>query len=286
MAVAVVKPSAEQLARLAPFERRAFHLVDFVNTNPLTKATAAAFLRTVGTTWVYFATRRLIHILGMDHVRQLRPRRGLLLVSNHRSFFDQYVIACWLLRESDLLRRVYFPVRADFFYQRPLGLAVSLLMSALSMYPPVFREDSKREFNSYGLKRLIQILQQPGSVVGIHPEGTRNKGPDPYTLLPAQPGVGKLILEARPEVLPIFINGLGNDLKKQVGGNFDGSGSPVVIAFGKPLDLTSFYARRNTLRAQKDLADSVRQAITSLGPVEREYRLELEARPRRGPVLL
>jgi 1-acyl-sn-glycerol-3-phosphate acyltransferase len=283
---AVVHPSHEQLARLDRFERLAFHLVDYVNTNPVAKAGSSAFLRTVGMTWVYYATRRLVHILGLRNVRSLHPSRGLLLVSNHRSFFDQYVISCWLFRTSHLLRRIYFPVKAEFFYQRPLGLVVSLAMSGLSMYPPVFREDRKREFNTYGLKRLIQILQQPGAVVGIHPEGTRGKGPDPYTLLPAQPGVGKLILEARPEVLPIFIHGLGNELGAQIRGNFDGSGRPIVIVFGAPLDLRAYYARRNTLRTQKELSDLVRAEITRLGSVEREYRRRLEERPVRGPVLM
>jgi 1-acyl-sn-glycerol-3-phosphate acyltransferase len=280
-----VHPSLEQLARLDPFERLAFHLVDYVNTNPVTKAGSSAFLRTVGRTWVYFATRHLIHIHGLDNVRRLEPERGLLLASNHRSFFDQYVISAWLFRTCDLLRRVYFPVKADFFYQRPLGVAVSLIMSALSMYPPMFREDSKREFNTYGLRRLIQILQEPGSVVGLHPEGTRGKGLDPHTMLPAQPGIGKLIIEARPVVLPIFINGLGNELPRQIWSNFDRTGTPIIIVFGEPLDLSSFYAKRNTLRTQKALADFVREAILALGDREREYRRSLEAHPVPGPVL-
>ena len=284
MTAAVVHPSLEQLARLDPFERLAFRLADYANSNRVIKAGSSAFLRTVGTAWVYYITRNLIHLLDLEHVRQLRPKRGLLLVSNHRSLFDQYVISCWLFRETNLLRRIYFPVRAEFWYQRPLGVAVSLLASGLSMYPPIFREDSKREFNSYGVRRLIQILEQPGSVVGMHPEGTRNKGPDPYTLLPARPGVGKLILEARPDVLPIFINGLSDDLRAQLRGNFGRSGQPIIIVFGKPLELSSFYAKRNGLRTQKELADFVRSEITALGQRERAYRCELEARPVPGPV--
>mgnify|MGYP001480307136 CR=1 FL=1 len=43
---------------------------------------------------------------------------------------------------------------------------------------------------------VAALPDQPGTVVGLHPEGTRGKGPDPYTFLPAQPGVGKLALVA------------------------------------------------------------------------------------------
>src|SRR2546429_6871258 len=36
-------------------------------------------------------------------------------------------------------------------------------------------------------------------------EGTRNKSDDPYSFLRPQPGVGKLIKDANPQVVPIFI---------------------------------------------------------------------------------
>ena len=54
----------------------------------------------------------------------------------------------------------------------------------------------------------------------MHPEGTRGKGPDPYELLPAQPGVGKLALVGKPVVIPAFILGLGNDIVEDVRLNF------------------------------------------------------------------
>jgi 1-acyl-sn-glycerol-3-phosphate acyltransferase len=183
-----------------------------------------------------------------------------------------------------LLKRLYFPVRSDFFYQTPTGIFVNLVMSAWSMYPPVFREPAKRNFNEYGLRRLIELLQQPGTVVGMHPEGTRGKGPDPYRLGRAQPGIGKLIIEAKPTVVPIFINGLGNHLPKQVWGNFDGTGPPVVIVAGDPLDLSAFYQRRNSLRVQKELADHVVAEIQQLSQRERALREQLQQAPRRGPL--
>jgi 1-acyl-sn-glycerol-3-phosphate acyltransferase len=279
-----LRPSAEQLAALSTFERRSFQLADFVNTNRVAKRVAQSFLGSIGAGWVYICSRNLTHLLGLDNVRDLKPSRGLLLASNHRSLFDQYAISCWLFRTTRLLERIYFPVRSDFFYERPLGVFVSLVMSALSMYPPVFRGASKREFNAYSIQRMIQILSEPGSVVGVHPEGTRNQSPDPYTLLKAQPGIGKLILEARPTVVPIFINGLSNDFRAQVKCNFDGTGAPIIIVFGAPLDLEPFYARGTKLRNQKGVADFVLAEIAKLGQIERDYREQLQREPVRGPV--
>jgi len=279
-----IRPTAEQLASLSLFERSSFALADFVNSNPLAKQTAQTFLRSVGTSWVYHCTRNLVHLLGLEQMRRLHPPQGLLLASNHRSLFDQYVIACWLFRTTRLLQRIYFPVRSEFFYERPLGVALSFIMSALAMYPPVFRDPNKREFNSYSVRRLIQILEQPGSVVGVHPEGTRNKGDDPYDLLRAQPGIGKLILDARPTVVPIFINGLGNDFLRQVRGNFDGTGAPIIIVFGEPLELAPFYTRGTRLRVQKDVADFVLAEIGRLGQKEHEHRRQWGEGPAGGPV--
>ncbi len=281
-----IRPTSEQLAPLSPFERLSFELTDFFNTNPTTKAASGLFLRSAGMTWVYYCSRNLVHILGTRHLRELHPPGGLILASNHRSFFDLYAISCWLFRTTRLLKRIYFPVKADFWYETPMGMAISLVMSGLSMYPPVFRQPSKRDFNFYGTKRLIQLLEQPGNVVGIHPEGARNDGPDPYTLRKAQPGVGKLIMGARPTVLPIFINGLCNNFQDQVRGNFDGTGAPVVITVGAPLNLTAFNTRKNNLRTQKELSDYVLEKINELGSVEREYRQSLPPGPAGGPVIL
>jgi 1-acyl-sn-glycerol-3-phosphate acyltransferase len=282
---ATIHPTAEQLRLLSPFERVSFGLAHFVNSHHATKAASGLFLRSVGMTWVYYCSRHLVHLLGVDHLRRLQPPGGLILASNHRSFFDQYVISCWLFRTTRLLQRIYFPVKADFWYQRPLGIGLGFVLSALSMYPPIFREQGKRDFNAYGVRRLAQLLEEPGTVVGVHPEGTRNKGDDPYALLPAQPGVGKLIMDAHPTVVPIFINGLGNNFVTQVRSNHDGTGRAIIIVVGAPLDLAPFFARRNSLRVQKEIADVVLEQIRGLGDREREYRAELERHPVCGPVI-
>jgi 1-acyl-sn-glycerol-3-phosphate acyltransferase len=282
----VIYPTPEQLQRLSAFERQAFRLVNFINTSPWAKQASHRYLRMIGACWVYYCSRNLTHVLGLENIERLNPHRGLLLASNHRSFFDQYFIACWLFRTTKLLKRLYFPVRAEFWYERPLGLGLSLLMSGLCMYPPMFREPNKRDFNKYSVQRLIQLLQRPGNVVGVHPEGTRNKGKDPYALLRAQPGIGQLILGARPTVIPLFINGLSNNFGQQVVSNFDGSGTPVVLVIGKPLSLDAFYEKPNKLRTQKEVADFVLAEIYKLGQIERDYRRGFDPQNSQGPRIL
>jgi 1-acyl-sn-glycerol-3-phosphate acyltransferase len=267
-----VRPTPEQLALLTPTERLSLALCDEVNQRPRLKAVAHEFLRRVASAWVHACTRNLVRVHGLDHVVSLRPPGGVLLVANHRSFFDLYVITMVLLRHTRLAERVYFPVRAEFFYSSLPGLVVNGLMSAWSMYPPVLRQPERSAFNKYGMARLEEVLAQPGTLVGFHPEGRRGKGDDPYTLLPAQPGVGQIILQARPTVVPAFVLGLGNDFLAQIRSNFDGTGTPINVVFGAPLDLAPFYAQPVRLRTAMAVARFVREAITRLGEEERALR--------------
>ncbi|MGH7785077.1 MAG: 1-acyl-sn-glycerol-3-phosphate acyltransferase, partial [Candidatus Binatia bacterium] len=178
-----------------------------------------------------------------------------------------------LFRRTKRPMRLFFPVRAKFFYDNPAGWLVNFLMGWWSMYPPFFREGndaSKREFDKYSLRRLIQICSYGnGTVVGFHPEGKRNLNEDAYSLLPAQPGVGTVIYSARPQVVPVFIAGLGNDLPKQILGNWRG-GQKVRIWFGEPLDLGDLYEKPNRLRTHKEIADFLMIKIGELAESDRE----------------
>ena len=266
-----VVPTAEELAALGKFERLAVRFAEAMNRGPRAKAWSQAYLKHVGQRWVWHATRRLTHVHGEDALRALPPGRGVLLCTNHRSFFDQFVVMAHYAHALGHLPRLFFPVRGNFFYENPLGLLVNGLMAAFCMYPPIFRDPKKSAFNRYTQARLVELLAQPDTIVGVHPEGRRGKGEDPYTLLPAQPGVGQLILEARPTVLPAFIHGLSNDVAGQILGNYTGRGRPVVIVFGAPLGL-ALEGVPNRLRTHKQIADRVVDAIRQLGVKEREIR--------------
>ena len=278
----MIRPTEEQLSTLTRFERTAFEIADTVNRHPELKKAAHAFLKTVGAGWVYHCTKNLVHIDGLEHLTSLNPDRGVVLVANHRSFFDQYAIASQLLRNTDWVEGMYFPVRGDYFYERPDGIFVNMLMSAWAMYPPVMRRPEARTFNDFTVDVVTEVLQQRGTVVGMHPEGTRNKTDDPYTLLPAQIGIGQMVHKSRPIVLPVFILGLSNDFPRQVKGNFDGTGDPITMVFGPPLQLDKLLAEPARLRTYKKIADHTRDVLMELGKKERVFRKSLGL-PDLGP---
>ena len=105
-------------------------------------------------------------------------------------------------------------------------------------------------------------------MIGFHPEGTRNKSDDPYSFLPAQPGVGKLILAARPQVIPVFIAGLCNDLPRQIARNWNRE-DVIRIHFGEMLDLSPYLEKADRLRTHKEIADAVVAKIAELGEKDR-----------------
>jgi 1-acyl-sn-glycerol-3-phosphate acyltransferase len=228
--------------------------------------------RHIGAEWITTVTRNLVHVHGLERLPPLDPGKSYICASNHRSFFDLYMITGYLVKHG-LPHRLVFPVRSEFFYDHPLGLLVNGLMSFLAMYPPIFRERSRAALNLVGLDELAWLLRRGGTFLGIHPEGTRGKGDDPYELLPAQAGVGRLIHKSGAMVLPVFVNGLLNDLPRQVTSNYDGTGVPVHIVFGKPIDYGELSSQRGSPRLYRSISEQTLDVIAELGREERAHRL-------------
>jgi 1-acyl-sn-glycerol-3-phosphate acyltransferase len=90
---------------------------------------------TLGAGWIHLSTYNIMNVYGLEHVEAASRERPLLLVANHRSFFDMYAVSTVLFYRTSWTKRLFFPVRGRFFYQSPLGLLVNLIMGWWSMYP-------------------------------------------------------------------------------------------------------------------------------------------------------
>lgn len=267
-----VLPSASEIAPLNRIERTGFRLAHRMNLGRW-KRFWTFCQRHIGSFWIYIATYNLMNVFGLENLEETDPEQPVLLVANHRSFFDMYTVSSVLFRRTRRPITLYFPVRARFFYDSPIGWLVNLVMGWFSMYPPFFREQreaAKREFDKFSMRRLIQLCSTGrGHIIGFHPEGKRNLSDDPYSFLPAQPGIGRVIYAAQPQVVPVFVAGLGNDLPKQILGNWTG-GQKIRIWFGEQIDLTAFYERFDRLRTHKELADHLLIKIAELGERDRQ----------------
>lgn len=265
------EPSNQELEALSKIERLGFFLAHRMNKGKW-KDLMTFLQRHIGSLWIHLCTYNLMNIFGLENFEKTNPKRPILLVANHRSFFDMYVVSAMLFRKTRRRFYLYFPVRARFFYSSILGWFVNFIMGWFSMYPPFFREArevQKRRFDKFSLRFLIHICSEDKpNIIGFHPEGKRNLNDNPYNFLPAQPGIGKVLLNAKPQVVPVFIVGLGNNLPKQILGNWFG-GEKIRLWFGNPLDLSEFYAKPDKPRTHKEIADFLMKKIAELAEKDR-----------------
>lgn len=264
--------------RLSPIERAQIRWIGKSFDPGGTDRVLRFLQRHVGSTWIHHFTKHLRQVHGLDRLPPLDAGQSFVCVSNHRSFFDLYVVTAELVRRG-LPHRIVFPVRSEFFYDTRAGFAVNGVMSFFAMYPPIFRDRKRAALNLTSLDELSWMLRRGGIWVGIHPEGTRKKDDDPYTFLPAQPGVGRVIHGARVPVIPVFINGLINDLKRQVTSNFDGTGREIHVVFGAPVDFGDLLERKGSPRTYKAVADRCMEVIGELGQEEKQIRASRQRSP-------
>jgi 1-acyl-sn-glycerol-3-phosphate acyltransferase len=264
----------DPLAPLSAVERRRYRLADaLVRYVPwLSIAWNSVFMVNV----VRLLGMRRLNVRGLEHLAALGPDARVILVANHRSFFDFYMVGALLYTRTRLPKRVLFPVRSTFFYDHAFGSIVNGVMSAFTMFPPILRDagGARQRFNRFALDRCIEHLSEPGRMLGVHPEGKRNPNEDPYTLLRPQPGTGRIAL-ATPGVvvIPIWVLGLTNSIATEAKRNWLAPDEfPIDVAFGPPV---AFEDLRDHPDAAAAITERFMDAVAQLGA---------ENRARRAPV--
>jgi 1-acyl-sn-glycerol-3-phosphate acyltransferase len=260
----VTRPKAEHWLLLSRTERAGLLLAEVCARRLPWLSVAVSFFPMGALIWLGIGRR--LRLRGIEHARALRGGGSWLLVANHRSFFDFFTVVAALRFRAAYRGRLSFPVRSEFFYDRPLGVLVNLLAAGMSMYPPVFRSGRKRALNPWSLARCAEELARPSTAVGLHPEGTRGKGADPFELLAARSGPGRVALAApHARVVPVFVLGLGDSILAEIGKNLFGPARhPVWMSFGREIELADLREARAPHAARR-IAERCRAAIMALG---------------------
>ena len=278
------RPTKEQLESLTRMERTAFEIGDFWSRHlvPVSKAYNTVVMGAM----LWSTASRRLNVHDLHHLSRFRAPERVLIVCNHRTFFDFFVITAVIYWKTELSRRILFPVRSSFFYDHPLGPLVNITMSGMRMFPPVMRTESVRRrgtFNEYSVQRSIEELAQPGTVMGLHPEGTRNKTDDPYRFLRARAGVGRIALASpQARIVPAFVLGMGNDLPKEFVYNWmRPKDTRIDVFFGPEIDLGDLRmlpqspaiaqrASQRMLDAVRVLADKHRALVGAAAPSQNQ----------------
>lgn len=258
----MIKPSVPPVTmpaeELRGFEKVAVPLLESFNaSHALRRATHIVQGKSFGG-MIHLAIQNLAEPHGLEELAKAAVPHGLIVVSNHRTFYDFFYLGTWITFHTRHCKEVLFPVRSPFFYTSPIGVALNLVAAGGSMWPPVFRDERRRSLNPVGVQQIAKTLA-PGVMMGIHPEGTRNRQPDPYSFLPLKPGLGQLLELLHPEVrvMPAFIAGHHTDLKRDLRRNLlpkGQRGEPIRLWYGKPRAAGSIVAESNDAMLRTEIA--------------------------------
>jgi 1-acyl-sn-glycerol-3-phosphate acyltransferase len=266
----------EKLRVLTPVERFNFRCTYKINTSPCIRKWLTRLGVVYGKLGVEAFTSRIVTDHGFENFARIDPNRAVLLVANHRTLYDQFVISGRLFKLYGAHHNIYFPVRANFFYDNIFGLPVNLLFALGGMCPPIMRDKKRRQWNQTAMDILADFLERRENMVGFHPEGTRNKGSDPYAFLPGKPGCGELIYRSNPNVIPVFLHGFPSSFLQMLKRNWFGGKKPepfVHMVMGSPLDFTAERQMEANRKTYLEISNSVMNAIEELSKREKECRL-------------
>lgn len=201
--------------------------------------------------WVTFS----VHVVGLyaSVVNRCRVKDdsvipdsgGVLIAANHISAYDTIFIP-WAVVRKFPLQMIWAPAKEELFvkpFQR-------WLYSSWGAFPVRRGRDVRAG------KAINDLLAS--QKVMLFPEGTRNRD---GVLGKGNRGVGKIIYDTRPTVVPTALVGLNR-------WKFPGFGQDARIVFGAPLDFTDLYERENCKETHVLIVDRVMAAIAAL--LERE----------------
>ena len=178
-----------------------------------------------------------------------RPR-GLLSFSNHVSLFDDpFLISC--LGELHYRNIRWIPADHINFF----GNAAKGWLFSCGKCIPIIRGGG---LDQPGFAFLRERLLD-GDWVHIFPEGGRTRDRTEGLKLPFKSGIGRLMVEARPKVLPFVHRGMSQVLP--IGARLPRSGHEVRVRFGQATQVSTEWVDRMTEQTS-DLRESWRLATT------------------------
>ncbi|CAN5623318.1 hypothetical protein BH09MYX1_BH09MYX1_47730 [soil metagenome] len=267
------RPTNEQLGSLSRMERVAYSIGDLTSRH--FTLGSAAYNSVVMSFLLWATASRRLRVHGLEHLSRFGKKDIVLVVANHRTFFDFFVVCAVTFWKTNMSRRILFPVRSNFFYDHPLGPMINVAMSGMTMFPPLLRNGGvhrRATFNEYSLQRSIEELTVPGTMMGLHPEGTRNKNEDPYSLLRARSGVGRIALASpQAHVIPAFLLGMGNQLQKEFRYNWlDSENTRIDALFGPEIDFSDLRAEGSPKDGAQRASERMVDAIAALAKQHKE----------------
>ena len=187
---------------------------------------------------IYASALNRFRAKGAEHIP---AGGGVLIASNHISAYETIFLP-WAIVRHHSLQMVWAPAKEELFQK----LIPRLLYSSWGAFPVRRGRDVKAN-------RVINQLLADQKVM-LFPEGTRHKD---GRLGKGNRGVGKIIFDTRPTVIPTALIGLNH-------WKFPGLGQSATVVFGAPLDFSDLYPLGDTRETHQLIVERVMNAIADL----------------------
>jgi 1-acyl-sn-glycerol-3-phosphate acyltransferase len=222
-----------------PRRGRLFRLLWPVTSYLLTNLTVTLF-------WMFFFVLNRTRVVGREHVG---VERNTLLLSNHQSMLDSFLVGLAAFYPRSLLRPYLLPwnpAAAENFYRTPI------LAWLADNWKCIWVQPGRHDLHA--LHRMIQVL--PRGVMTLFPEGSRTRD---GSVGAGQAGAGLLILATGARVIPVAIEGMREVLP--IGFSVPRIFKRISVTYGPPVDYAEFLAQPRTRETAQALIDRVMAAI-------------------------
>jgi len=210
-----------------------------------------SFIRRLWVTFTIFVVGTYASCLNRFRIKGAEniPRSGgVLIASNHISAYETTFLP-WAVLGRFPMQMLWAPAKEELFRNWFAGR----LYSSWGAFPVNRGRDVK------AARRINELLET--EKVMLYPEGTRHRD---GVLGKGNRGVGKIIYDTRPVVIPTAIIGL-NQWK------FPDLGKEGSVVFGAPLDFTDLLELEDCKQTHQLIVDRVMDAIAAILKDEGAY---------------
>lgn len=191
--------------------------------------------------WVIGCYASLLNRFSIEGAERIPSSGGVLLASNHISAYDT-VFLPWAVIRDNPMQMLWAPAKEELFQNRLMGV----LYGSWGAFPVRRGRDVRAG------KYINQLLTD--QKVMLFPEGTRHRD---GVLGKGNRGVGKIIYDTRPQVIPTALSGVNR-------WKFPALGAKGRVVFGAALDFTDLYQLEDCKETHQMIVDRVMEAIASL----------------------
>lgn len=184
--------------------------------------------------------------------RNVPYRANTLLLANHQSMIDSFLIGVFAFFPASLIRPgiiPWNPAAEENFYRNPFQTWIADNWKCI----PV-----KKGRKDVGLIFKMGQALRTGTMI-LFPEGTRSRD---GSIGKPRGGAGMLIRETRPSVIPVYIDGM--DQLLPIGAIFPRIFKRIYVYYGEPLRLDDFYDKGKGKEVSQEIMNRVMDRIRAM----------------------